>query len=75
MEDSCSAKIRSVQEMTNCGRQPQRRIHIHNQHQSPPQMPSSALTLKLQQSAVLVVSFSYRIPLKPQEEAQPSTTN
>jgi len=31
--------------------------------------------LELQQSAVLVASFSYRSPYKPQDEAQPSTTN
>jgi len=36
-------------------------------------MLSSALTLELQQSVVLIVSFSYHSPLKPQDEAQPPT--
>jgi len=38
-------------------------------------MPSSALTMELQQLAVLVVSFSYRSPFKPQNEAHSLTTN
>jgi hypothetical protein len=49
--------------------------HTSHQYQLLSQMQGSALTLGLLQSVVLVISFSYRSPFKPQDEAQQSTAN